>query len=388
MRIQHVIPGMAFASGPTQALVNLSKHQAALDHQVTIAYVTGRGADAHDLDIPGVDLIGFPACCLRHWAYSPALRRWLDTNLSRFDVVHIHSMWLYPNVAATRACWKQCVPYIVRPAGSLEPWCLKAKAWRKGLYFRLWEKRMLNRAAAVHAVSEQEAQNVRALGITAPVITIPNGIDLAEYQNLPSPEDARRRLGLPQGLPLALFLSRIHPKKGLDILGQVFCILRSRVPDARLVIVGPDRHEYAAEIKALYQGLGIADDVVFLGEKRGLDKVAAYAAADVFILPTHSENFGIVVAESLIAGTPVIVSQNTPWKVVEDVGAGFWLELDAEVFAERAASLLADPDRARSMGRNGQKLVSEHYDWSAIADELCQFYGRIITQPPADPSGP
>ena len=374
MRILHVIPGLAVSSGPTSALLNLAREQARLGHEVAIAHVTGRGTDARPES--GLPVLGFPAVLLPYWAYSPGLRRWLGAHVAGFDVVHIHSLWLYPNLAAEAACARRGVPYWVRPAGSLEPWCFGPRAWKKRLYFRCLERPGMNRAAAVHAVSEQEAANIRATGIRAPIVTIPNGVDLAAFDGGPDCETARTRLGLPREAPIVLFLGRIHPKKGLDLLGAAFAGVRRRFPEAVLAVVGPDDGPFARQVRNDYAALGLGDSVRFLGERRDREKVAAFRAADVFVLPSHSENFGIAVAESLAAGTPVVVSRNTPWQAVETEGAGFWIDLEPGRIEAALGEILSNPDRARIMGARGRALVEREFQWPAIASRVLAEYER------------
>ena len=376
MRILHVIPGLAVSSGPTSALIHLATEQARLGHEVAIAYVSGRGTDAPVVNVPGLRVQGFPATLLRHWAYSTALRDWLGRETANFDFVHIHSIWLYPTLAAAAACKRHCVPYWIRPAGSLEPWCLKLKAWKKGLYFRLIERPQLNAAAAVHAVSTQEAENIRATGIAAPIVTIPNGVDLAAFDRGPDRAAARVQLDLPADARIVLFLGRIHPKKGLDVLGRAFAEVRDRMPGALLAVVGPDEGPYARQVRREYDELGLGRSVLFLGELRDDDKIAAFRAADAFVLPSRSENFGISVAESLAAGTPVVVSRNTPWEAVEREGAGYWTVLEPGPVAAALVELLAQPARAREMGARGRALIEREFQWPAIARRVVEAYPK------------
>lgn len=378
MNILHMIPGLAPSSGPTQALLNLTDRQAEQGHALTIVHLTGRGKEGARSTDPRIEQLGFPVFLLRNWGYSPSLHEWLLNNLRRFDIVHMHSMWLYPNLAGARACRRFGVPYVVRPAGSLEAYCIGTKRVRKAIYFRSIEKAILEQASFLHASSEQEARSIQATGIRNRIEVIPNGVPLKEFENAPTRDVARASLGLPATSPILLFLSRIHPKKGLELLGQCLSLVRQRIPNVHLVVVGPDQHSYAHAVKRQYSALGIAEAVTFLGERTGRDKVAAYAAADIFVLPTHSENFGIVVVESLAAGTPVVVSRDTPWQCLEEANAGCWLERNCEVFADCLVGLLRNPELCHKMGQNGKHLVRERFDWASIAKRLEESYMWVI----------
>lgn len=374
MRILHVIPGLADSSGPTQAVANLARAQTRLGHEVQVAAIGGRGTDPSAQGFVGVDVHVFPSQVLRYWGYSPPLARWLGESVAAFDFVHVHSLWLYPNLATARACVRKSTPYWVRPAGSLEPWCMALHPIRKRLYLRFIERRLMDKSAAVHAVSEQEADHLRAFEFRAPVVCIPNGVSDAFLRGAPGRDAARRRFGLAGDAPVLLFLSRIHPKKGLDILHRAFELVLRNHPSAVLMIAGPMDHDYAQEVRAMFEPLVRTGSTCFPGELRGADKGAAFAAADAFVLPSHSENFGIVVAEAMATGIPVVTSRNTPWQLLETEGAGFWEPLSPEAFASRMSWLLSHPDQARSMGDRGRSVARSRFSWDAIAGEVVAAY--------------
>jgi glycosyltransferase involved in cell wall biosynthesis len=377
MRVLHILPGLEISSGPTQALAALARHQARLGAEVTIAHLQGRGGGPPERLEHGIAYAGFQVRWLRYWGYAPGLGVFLRRQVGNFQVVHLHGLWLYPNVAGARACWGQAVPYLVRPAGSLEGWSLGQRRWLKGLYYRGLERRHLARAAALHAVSEQEAASLRGLNLPTRIEVIPNGVELEGSTALPSQAASRARLGLAPEAPVVLFLGRLHPKKGLDVLGEAFRRVRGELPEARLVVAGPDGHAFAAKVKEQYRELGILSAAVFLGELEGEDKAAAYRAADVFALASHSENFGLAVLESLAAGTPVVVSRQTPWEEVERAGAGFWVERSAEAFARALGRVLSDRGRGREMGERGRELVCRKYGWREVARRTLEVYEEV-----------
>lgn len=375
LRVLHTIPGLSASSGPTQALLNLCTQQVRLGLDVTVCHVTGRGADSEVAFPQAAEVQGFPAQWLKGWGYSPALKAWLNRKLADVDVVHMHSMWLYPNIAASTAARRFGVPYIVRPAGSLEPWCLEQSRFRKRAYLRLVSRRILDNAACIHAVSRQEAQQIESLGFQSPVVTIPNGVVLPTGEDLDRRERARR-LGWPPADRYLLFLSRIHPKKGLDFLLDVFSRIDHDSGCIRLIIAGPDQHEYARQIRQQASAHVNADQIHFVGEVLGEEKNLTFGAADLFVLPSSSENFGIVVLEAMAAGTPVMVTETTPWSVVNDRSAGYCLPLNREQFVTAINAVLSDSEKLREMGQSARS-IAEEYSWEAIARENLECYRQL-----------
>ncbi len=378
LKILHVIPGLSNASGPTHALYHLVHQIAELGHEVTVCYISGRGTEPDMKFDDRIQLLGFPARYLKKWGYSPALRLFLQKKAGQFDLIHLHSLWLYPNIAVHRAACKYKVPYIIRPAGSLEPWALGFSAWKKRLYFALIEKKIINRAAAIHAVSGQEAENIKTLGLKPPIVVISNGIDVQSFQIAEVKKDLRRRLNLPEDKFILLFLSRIHPKKNLELLGKIVKKLQQKYEDILLVIAGPNQHEYARQIKTYYKDLGIDQCTVFIGEVRGLEKVQTYHAADLFVLPSHSENFGIVVLEALASGLPVAVSRYMPWENAEEAGAGYCLELNEGLFVEKISTFYEDKALQTTSAESAIKFAQQ-FDWGKIALRIIEMY-KGVTQ--------
>ncbi len=377
MRVLHVIPGLDNASGPTHAAINLTERLARLGVEVSLFHLVYEGREPLRPDPALVRTRGFPCAFPRRWGYSPGLRDALREQAGDFDVVHVHSVWMYPTTAAARACRRAGTPYVVRPAGSFEPWCLAQRAALKTLYYRARERRNLAGAAALHAMSEQERLHLERLGLSTPVFVVPNAISLEGIPDRSDTAGFRRRYGLGQKTPLVLFLSRIHPKKGLDVVAAAFARVLRQVPEARLMIAGPVAGGYQREFESCLNRAGVREQTVLPGELRGEDRWTAYRAADVFTLPSYSENFGIVVAEALACGTPVVVSRNTPWKDVEEQDAGRWLELKPQAFARAVVELLRNPRLAAQMGRNGRALVEANYTWRGVAARVLSLYEEL-----------
>jgi len=381
LKILHVIPGLKNASGPTQAALNLATYAAKDGHDVTLAYVSGRGTDPQ-MDLPErVEILGFPYQISKKWAFSTALHRYLRQHMQEFDVVHVHGVWLFPNITVAWNARRKKVPYIVRPAGSLDPTPLRMKGFKKRLYLNAIERHLVNNAATIHAVSENEADNLSELGFRSPVVTIPNGISTVATDVRSDIKAAiRSELGLPGQQKLVLFVGRIHPIKNLEFLGGVFKSLLSKLQaPVKLLIAGPDDHTYAQQLKAYYQNLGIGEHVQFLGEVLGEQKDMLYQACDLFVLPSHTENFGFVVIEALAAGLPVVVSDKTPWAAVNEARAGYCLPLQEAIFVEKMQALLSDVNCLQEKGANALQFARQ-YAWENINQRMIECYQNVIAE--------
>ncbi|MEC8474180.1 MAG: glycosyltransferase, partial [Planctomycetota bacterium] len=257
-------------------------------------------------------------------------------------------------------------------------WCIANRMWKKKIYLRLISRRIMNHAAAIHAMAEQEALQIESFGFRAPVKTIPNGIDFDRLK-LWRGQDRQvltEALGWPAAKNHLLFLSRIHPKKGLEFLLDLFSQLSPERRDLRLMIAGPDDHEYAQQIRAIARTSPVRDRIHFLGEVLGDRKWMSLAAATAFVLPSKSENFGIAVLESLASGTPVFVSDQTPWSIVNDEGAGACLPLEICEFKNHLTDVIDEPEVLKRSTTAATKVAS-NFEWRAIARRNIEMYEQI-----------
>ena len=283
------------------------------------------------------------------------------------DLVHSHGLWLPVNHWASQVARRKCIPLIVQPHGMLEPWALNHKAWKKRIAMALFQRRDLEIAQVIVATAITEYESVRKLGLLQPVAVIPNGANFAMNRaaNLPcASRDTDNRT--------VLFLSRVHPKKGL--LNLIHAWARLAPLGWRLRIAGPDEGGHLRDIMGLAQKLKINNSVEYIGEVDGERKLSEYRCAHLFVLPTHSENFGVVVAEALAHGLPVITTRGTPWADLETYGCGWWIDIGVQplVQALREAMALSDDER-KEMGVRGQEYV-QRYDWDAIALQTMEVY--------------
>jgi glycosyltransferase involved in cell wall biosynthesis len=284
------------------------------------------------------------------------------------DVLHDNGIWLPHNHALAALAKRDRVPRVVSPRGALEPWAMAHKALKKKIAWALYQKRDLLCTDRLHATAESEASNIRRHLPSASVTVIPNGIDAPSLEPAPCRPVASPRV--------ALFVGRIYPVKGLPMLVDAWAKVRPQGWVLR--IAGPDEGGHRSEVEQRIRERGLCDAVVFLGPLAGEDKARAYAEADLFILPTLSENFGIVVGEALAAGVPVLSTRGAPWPSLIQEGCGWWVEISVEGLATglRAAVAL-DSERLRAMGIRGRRFVKSTLGWSAVATWMAELYAKV-----------
>lgn len=281
------------------------------------------------------------------------------------DVLHDNGIWLPHNHQLARAARRIEAPRIVSTRGMLEPWAMAHKALKKKLAWQLYQRRDLAAARLLHATAEAEAENVRRLELGPEVVVVPNGVTVP-------PSYARQT---PNGPRTALFVGRIYPVKGLPMLVRAWG--RVRPAGWRLDIAGPDEAGHRAEVEAAVRSEGLADVVRFLGPLDGEAKTAAYAGADLFILPSHSESFGMAVGEALAHGLPVLTTLAVPWPQLEADGSGWRVPASVEGLADGLARAVAtEPEALRAMGEAGRRRVVAGYSWDAVAQAFLRLYEK------------
>lgn len=289
------------------------------------------------------------------------------------SLIHSHGVWMAVNHWTARCARERRLPLVLQPHGMLEPWAMSFKAWKKRVAMGLYQWRDLQTAQVLVATAEAEYENLRAFGLRQPIAIIPNGIHMpVASHEIPvgAHHQSQQRT--------ALFLSRIHPKKGL--LNLIDAWAQMQAGGWRLQIAGPDEGGHLAEVMARARQMGVSDAVEYVGMVEGEAKSALYRRADLFVLPTFTENFGVVVAESLAHGLPVITTRGAPWADLETYGCGWWIDTGVEplVQALREAMALSDEQR-HGMGARGQDYV-RRYDWGGIAAQTAAVYRWVLGQ--------
>ncbi|MBD0319626.1 MAG: glycosyltransferase, partial [Gemmatimonadetes bacterium] len=359
--------------GPSVAVHAMARGVGALGAHVTVATTDADGAGRlpvpldRAVEADGVEYRYFPRTLPGEWKLSLALSRWLHASVGRFDVVHVHALFSYATIPGCRAALRHGVPYLLRPLGTLDPWSLAQGAARKRPYLALVEGKHLRHAAAIHATSRAEAEGVAALGYGARVRVVPLGVELPEHV---AGRRATPRLRI-------LFLSRLHPKKGLPhLLDAVAELTRTGRADVELAVAGTGDAAYRRELEERVRALAIGGRVRFLGHLEGADKARALADADLFVLPSYQENFGIAVAEALAAGLPVVVSPEVAIAAeVAEAGAG--LVADASSLSAAIERLAADPAERARMGARAAALARARYSWERTSRDLLALYEEL-----------
>lgn len=291
------------------------------------------------------------------------------------EIMHLHGMWSpCLAVAALVARMKQ-IPLIITPHGCLEPWALSYKRNKKNLALKTYQGAVLRSASIFIATSNQELESIRKLGLRQPVAIIPNGVDVGS-PFLREAHDSVRTI---------LFLSRIHPKKGLLDLVEAWA--RVRRPGWRIVIAGGDEDGYRAKVETLVRFKGLQSDFEFVGFVEGARKQVCFDTADIFILPTYSENFGIAVAEALANVLPVITTTGAPWQDLLDHHCGWWVEPGVQgVSSALTDAIKCDPAELRKMGLRGRQLVIDKYSWSHIGTKGLEMSDWLLNQSSLKPA--
>ena len=376
--------------GPAILLKALAGEQARAGHEVTLC-TTNQDYPSGHMDVPTNNpvkednlTIWYHKAYFAPLLFSIRLTFWLRRSITAFDIVHIHGLYRFPVTYAAWQARRAGVPYLICPHGSLDPFLYRQSRYNlllKRVYERLFDIPNLHHAAAIHYTAEEEAQLTAFLGLRAKPVIVSNGIDWGSYEDLPLRGAFRGPLGLSAQTPLVLFLGRINFKKGLDLLVPAFSSVVEQCPEARLAIVGPDNEGYGGKVRQWCGEYGIEDKVFFMDYLGPEEVKQAYVDADVFVLPSYTENFGMTVVEAMVCGCPVVVSDHVNiWREVREERAGLVVRLDPGETAEAICRVLADKEAAGEMGRRGRMAVERKYAWPRIVDQMTQVYREVIEE--------
>ena len=378
MKILHVITGMQKAAGTSVFCGEVCNGLAAAGHDVTIALADPTRADCYPLD-SRIKLVPIDTL----------FKSTRSTCSTWFNITHLHALWSPILHKVSNWAHRNKVPVVWSPHGMLTPWAMNNKKWKKRLGWWLYQRKDLARADLLHATAESEVEDIRRMGLRNKVMIAPLGVNI----------DSRvERVEHVDGKKVLLFVSRVQRKKGLINLARAWANLKKEsstrstwLNSWKIRIVGPDQEGHTQEVKAECERLGIIDDWEFVGPKYGDELQSEYANADLFVLPTYSENFGSVVIEALAHGVPVITTKGTPWYELEGytnsklqtinskLKCGWWIDIgvDPLINALQEAISLTDEER-QFMGVRGRKLVEEKYTWDAVVKMTEKGYEEVL----------
>lgn len=390
VKVLHVIPSLARVhGGPTRALSLMEKSLGAKD--VTVETVTTDDDGWHrrngrpsgvPLTENGVRRRYFPKC-FEFYKISPSLAWWLFRHVRNYDLVHIHALFSFSSLVAAWAAHRAGVPYVLRPLGTLTRYGItQRRPWLKRLSLTWLEGPALRRAAAVHFTSEDEMREAAEISIPMNGVVIPLGIEPFLPANVAFVRAAFPALGNSRYL---LYLSRLDPKKNLEGLLRAYRQFSDNWSDVKLLVAGDGATEYVASLKALSSELGLGDNVVWAGNIEGDLKSSALSGAQLFVLPSFSENFGIAAAEALMAGLPCVLGQGVA--IAQDVmnaGAGVTVAPDQASIAEGLMQVMADAQVRATMSARAVFLAQGKFSAKAMGANLVALYNNIIVRPQAD----
>jgi glycosyltransferase involved in cell wall biosynthesis len=346
------------ASGVAHVVRALARNLGCCKVRVTIVAAEAGG---HPPTVENVEVHTVASFALaRGIGLAPGFARAIRGISASCDCVAVHGFWAPALVFGALSAARSGAPVLLSPHGMLSNYSFRFRGLRKRAALALGFRGVLQSVTAFHATSEAERHDIRVLGLGQPIHVVPNGVLLPDLSDVRVRRDEARTI---------LFLSRVHPKKGLPLLLHAWAALAERRPQWRLQVAGPDELSHLAEIEALARDLGVPR-LQFLGPLYGREKQEALQNADVFVLPSHNENFGLVVAEALACGTPVITTTATPWSGVVHADCGWWVEPTIEGIAAALDEATSLPvERLQSMGRAGRAMVAASYSWPAVASQ-------------------
>lgn len=371
MKVLQVVPSIAAeSSGPSYSVPAFCSGLQKAGCDTSLHVLEPVPNRSFDFCVVGYKCQPFPCSRLGR---SSAMLKGLRRECKTADVIHNSSLWMFPNVYCDWARRETSCKLVMQPRGTLSKWALSNSKWAKRVFGYLFQYAALRHTDMWVATAESEFEEIRALGYRQPVCILPNGIDLPEERLISSFKDSmpkRRRM---------YFLSRIHPKKNVDLLLRAWARLEDRFSEWDLSIVGPDKgNSYADEMKNLAGTLGCRR-VTFEGELKGEAKLKFVAQSECIVLPTHSENFGMVIAEALSCGTSAICSYGAPWEGLNTEKCGWWVPTTVDDFElAMSAAMSMSREDLLAMGKRGRKWMQRDFSWESIGVKMKAAYEWLL----------
>jgi len=381
MRIIHYSPGMRLElGGVVRSVLDWCTVLAARGHEVIlVAYDSPDVPAGWDGQNGKPKIVRIPAASRPNF-FVPreAVRIWRDV-LANGGVAHLHTPWTASNLQMSRAARQMGVPYIVSIHGMLDDWSMSQHGFKKQMFLALGGRRFLRGAARLHYTAAAERQQAERKVPGSAGVVLPYLVDLAPFQSLPGREPA---LGAFPALggdePKLLFLSRLHEQKGLPLLLDAVALLKQKGRKFKLLIAGSGSAEYESQLREQTKRLNLENVVSFLGMVSGVEKISLYQSADLFVLPTRQENFGLVLIEALAAGTPVVTTRGTDiWQDIAAAG-GTIVESTPAAISTAVDRLLEDRGSLHGLGQRGRKWVMENLNTEKVAAGYERLYAEVL----------
>jgi glycosyltransferase involved in cell wall biosynthesis len=381
MKVLHVVASLdPRDGGAVRVVTELTQVLAEKGVEITIFAPSRQDKRVRIVNQRRVKVVFFPTGFFaRYWAgYSRLLADALKKEAAGFDLIHTHGIWYYPQFAVYQATKGQAKPIVASIHGELSPGNLWRAAFKKKIFSALVQRKIFKAAAAIHAVSPGETEDIVRFVGNVNIAVIPNGVNPSEFIGPRNGAWIKKRYPHLQGKKVILFLGRISTGKGLDILAQAFGHVARELEDVCLLVVGPDHWGYKSTVEKILVREGIVDKVIFTGMLTGKEKKAALDSTDIFVLPSLSEGFSMALLEAMLSHLPVVISPQCNFAEVATAGAGKIVAVDVDPLAKTLIELLKDRHARQEMGKRGAKLVREKYTWDIVADRMLALYQGLI----------
>ena len=364
MKILSFVSSLDMSSGgPSRSVPMLVKGLAELGVDITLMTIRSENMNIHSLEGTTAKLK----------VLSPSFsRKEIAKYLAdeRFELIQIQSVWEMPYHKVILEARKQNIPYIVTPRGMLEPWSLSQKKWKKKLAWWLYQRNDVQKSACVFTTAKMEAEHVSNLGITTCKAVIPNGIETDAYPCKTSVEGVKKQV---------LFLSRVHVKKGIELLFEAWKRLHSDYVDWQLLVIGNGEAEYIHSLENRVESLGLKDSIKIFPPVFGEAKIKVYQESALFCLPSFSENFGMVIAEAMSCGTPVITTTNCPWEILIETNTGWCIDLSVDNLEHALREAMGmDANALYDMGQRASKLIYDNFDYRSVTRKTLRLYEWLL----------
>ena len=364
MKILSFVSSLDMSSGgPSRSVPMLVKGLAELGVDITLMTIRSEKMNIHSLEGTTAKLKVLEPSFSRK-----EIAKYLADE--RFELIQIQSVWEMPYHKVILEARKLNIPYIVTPRGMLEPWSLSQKKWKKKLAWWLYQRNDVQKSACVFTTAKMEAEHVSNLGITTCKAVIPNGIETDAYPCKTSVEGVKKQV---------LFLSRVHVKKGIELLFEAWKRLHSDYVDWQLLVIGNGEAEYIHSLENRVESLGLKDCIKILPPVFGEAKIKVYQESALFCLPSFSENFGMVIAEAMSCGTPVITTTNCPWEILNETDTGWCVDLSVENLEHALREAMGmDANALYDMGQRASKLIYDNFDYRSVTRKTLRLYEWLL----------